>query len=306
MLKVFEISRMTNHNGPGIRTLVHFKGCPMRCIWCSTPESQRREEELQFKPARCIGDGACMKICPAGAVSMTSGQEGRPNIDRSRCTECFACVNECYAHALCKCGKNWTAEALAEEICRDEIFFSHSGGGVTFSGGEPLMFVDEEMTGLYRNLYEKGITIGVDTTGHVSWKNIEAVLPFVQFFLWDLKVMDSERHREYTGVDNALLLDNLKKVEENAGKYNTKVHIRCVQIPGMTDDDENLKETCRFLKNFTCVETLDLVNFHHLGRKRYEALGRPYLMGEAAPLTAAELVRKQSLAESMGIRCRIG
>ena len=304
MLKVFEISRMTNHNGPGIRTLIHFKGCPLRCIWCSTPESQLRADELQLKAMKCIGDGACMEACPEDAISFEAGRQG-PIIDRDKCVRCFACSDECYAGALNRVGKIWDVDALVKEALKDEIFFKSSGGGVTLSGGEPLMYVDDEMVEFYRKLYEKGTSIGVDTTGYVPWENIEKVLPYVDFFLWDLKIMDSKRHKELTGVENERILENLKKVEALAKDYGTDVYIRCVQIPGMTDTDENLIETCEFLKGMTCIKRLDLVNFHHLGKKRYEAIDRPYAMGDAEPLDGDVLLEKLALVEEWGIPCRI-
>lgn len=303
MLKVFETSRMTNHNGPGIRTLVHFKGCPLRCIWCSTPESQLREDELGYKMQRCISDGACMRVCPADALH-PSPEKGI-EIDRSKCTRCFACVKECYAHALTRIGQDWSVEDLVKEIRKDELFFKNSGGGVTFSGGEPLMFVDDDMVELYRQVKEAGITIGVDTTGFVPWESIERVLPYVDFFLWDLKVMDPEKHKAFTGVDNQLILENLKKVDQAAPQYGTRVYVRCVQVPGMTDYDENLVQTCEFLKGMNCIEEIDLINFHHLGKKRYEYIQRAYPMGDAEPLAKSLLEQKRELVESLGIRCKI-
>ncbi len=304
MLNVFEISRMTKHNGPGIRTLVHFKGCPLHCIWCSTPESQKREQEFFFKPMRCIGCGACAAACAdhKAAISFIPGE--KPVIDREKCDNCFKCVSECHSLALSKVGKDWTVDELLHEICKDEVFFSFSGGGITFSGGEPLMGVTDEYVELYRKIKEKGISIGVDTTGYVPWENIERLLPYIDFFLWDLKFMDSALHKKFTGAENGLILENLKKVEEAAKVYNTKVYIRCVQIPGMTDTDENLIETCRFLKNMKCIEEIDLVNFHHYGLKRYEALGKKYEVEGLEPLSKSVLAEKQKIVENFGIPCR--
>lgn len=302
MLRVFEISRMTNHNGPGIRTLVHFKGCPLRCKWCSTPESQLRNEELGYKVSKCIRCGACVQICPEKAICI--GPEGI-HIDRNKCTECFSCVRECYAHALTRIGQTWTVDDLVKEIRKDELFFRKSRGGVTFSGGEPLMFADGEMVELFRKVKDHGISIGIDTTGYVSWDKIESILPYTDFFLWDLKVMDSTKHREFTGVSNDLILENLKRLEDCAEKYGIRVYIRCVQIPGMTDTDENLIKTCEFIKDMKCIQELDLINFHHFGKKRYEYIDRTYDCEGLESLSDDIMEEKKKLVEQFGITCNI-
>ncbi len=305
MLNVFEISRMTNHNGPGIRTLVHFKGCALRCQWCSTPESQKREPELGYKAARCIGCFACVSACPNGALAPSDSSGSPLRIDRGSCVGCFACVKECYSHALVRIGSEYTVDALLKEIRKDELFFRNSGGGVTFSGGEPLLYVDDEMTELYRRVKEAGISIGVDTCGAVDWANIERVLPYVDFFLWDLKFMDAETHKRFTGADNRLILENLRKLDRRAADFGTDIYIRCVQIPGMTDTDENLIETCALLRGLTRIREIDLVNYHQFGKKRYEYLQREYPLGEESPLPREELERKKALVERHGVPCVI-
>ena len=305
MLRVFEISRMTNMNGPGIRTLVHFKGCPLRCIWCSTPESQQTDFELQYKAMRCICCGACVEVCPEHVIVPLNDPDKKMLIHRERCSRCFRCVDECYSTAMNKVGRDWGVDELFNEIIKDEVFFRKSGGGVTFSGGEPLMHVDEDMVELYRKLHDHGISIGVDTTGYVPWDTIEKLLPYIQFFLWDLKVMDPAKHKTFTGAGNELILDNLKKVESLYDTYGTKVYIRCVQVPGMTDYDDNLRETCRFLEGMKCIEEINILNFHHHGQMRYEAVGRPYFVKDLKPLTDEVMSEKKAIVESMGFRCRV-
>lgn len=303
MLRVFEISRMTNHNGPGIRTLVHFKGCPLRCQWCSTPESQISKMELLQKKAKCIGCGACIESCEYHAI--IPSDSGIPEIDRRRCRECFRCTENCYAKSLVKCGRDWDAEELFREIMKDEMFFRMSNGGITFSGGEPLMMVDDEMKRLYQRISARGISIGVDTTGCVPWENIEKIFPYVDFFLWDLKIMNAEKHKEYTGVDNQLILDNLKKVDALAEVYHKDVYIRCVQIPQITDSEQNLRDTVQFVKTLKRVKSLDLINYHQYGLKRYQALGREYPLNGAEPLADTVLKGKQRLVRENGVPCRI-
>ena len=301
-MRVFEISRMTNRNGPGIRTLVHFKGCPLRCVWCSTPESQKAEFELRHVPERCIGCGVCVDACSVGAIRMLDGVS---EVNRDLCVRCFACTKVCTAKALTVIGRSWEPEALAAEIMKDKVFFDSSGGGVTFSGGEPLLFVDDDMERLYRILKEAGVSIGVDTTGSVPWPNIERLLPYIDFFLWDLKCMDPERHRRLTGADNALILENLRRVDARAAEFGTQVYIRCVQVPGMTDDDENLIRTCQWLLPLRCIREVDLLNFHNLGSNRYRYTGRVSPVLDLEPLEQEEMERKRALVQQQGLACRI-
>ena len=305
MLRVFEISRMTNHNGPGIRTLVHFKGCPLRCVWCSTPESQQSGFQLLLKGNRCIGDLACVQECPQSAISF-SDNAGSITINRQKCAECFRCTEVCHSKALTVAGRDYTVDSLLYEICKDEVFFRFSKGGVTFSGGEPLMHMDDDMEELYRRIHEKHISIGIDTTGFVPWTNIERILPYTDFFLWDLKYMDSDKHRQFTGVGNELILENLTRLNSVAGQYGIRIYIRCVQIPGMTDDPDNLMKTCDFLETMKeNVEEIALLNFHHLGKQRYEALGWKYDVDDKEPLSVEIMESKAELVRARGFNCRV-
>ena len=255
------------------------------------------------KQAKCIGCGACIESCEYHAI--IPSDSGVPKIDRRRCRECFRCTENCYAKSLVKCGRDWDAEELFREIMKDEIFFRMSDGGITFSGGEPLMIVDDEMKRLYQSISERGVSIGVDTTGYVPWENIERIFPYVDFFLWDLKIMNTEKHKEYTGVDNRLILDNLKKVDALAAVYQKDIYIRCVQIPQITDGERNLRDTVQFVKTLKRVRTLDLINYHPYGLKRYQALEREYPLKGAEPLADSVLKEKQRLVQEGGVPCRI-
>lgn len=299
-MKIFEISRMTNHNGPGFRTLVHFKGCPLRCKWCSTPESQMVEEEIGLNFDRCIGCGACIAVCEAGAIQL--GSNGKAVLDWGKCTKCFACLSECYPRALKKYGQEYSAEDLVREIKKDELFFRYSGGGVTFSGGEPLMLVCDETEKLFRGLKEEGISVGVDTCGYVSWENISRLAPYIDFFLWDVKHFDAERHKELTGVSNDLILENLRRVDK---ELDIDLYIRLPLIPGMTLSEENIRGVCEIVKDLKHLVRFDLLPFHHMGQKRYLYSGKKYLMEGQELIDDEVLEHALEIAQSYHIPCSI-
>ena len=294
---VVDISRMTVHNGPGIRTLILFKGCPLRCIWCSTPESQRESVEIAFYPDRCILCGDCIPVCPQNAISAS---DKTVVINRKLCDNCGRCVTVCHTETIKLLGQEYTIEELVDEVKKDEIIYKHSGGGVTLSGGEPLL-EPEFILELLQALKQNEISVGVDTCGFVPRKNIEYVLPYVDFFLWDIKHMNAEKHVEYTGVSNELILDNLRFVSDNG----IPVYLRLPLIPGYNDSQENLRAVCELAKDLSSLVEIDLLPLHHLGKARYVALGRKYLI-EDTPLIREEVIQEtKNLVESYGLTCKI-
>lgn len=294
---VISISRMTIHNGPGIRTLILLKGCPLRCAWCSTPESQAESAEIAFSPDRCILCGDCMPVCPSGAIS--AGDKA-VILNRKLCDICGRCVSVCHAQALRLIGTEYTVGELVGEVMKDEIVFRHSGGGVTVSGGEPLL-KPEFILELLKELKKNGISIGVDTCGCIPRRHIEQVLPYVDFFLWDIKHMDDKKHREYTGASGQLILDNLCFVSENG----TPVYLRVPVIPGYNDSGDNLRAVCEFAGSLPSLVEIHLLPLHHLGRARYAALGREYTI-EGIPLIPEDvLIKLKSRVESYGLKCEI-
>jgi pyruvate formate lyase activating enzyme len=197
---VLSISRMTIHNGPGLRTLILFKGCPLRCLWCSTPESQKAEPEIGVYAVKCIQCGDCVPVCSLNAIRLV---DKKPVIDRAVCNMCGKCAEVCNAQAIEVLGHRMTVGQLAAEVKKDEIAFKHSHGGVTISGGEPL-FDAAFALNLLKAFKKGGINTGVDTCGYSPWSDIEPVLPYVDFFLWDIKHMDPKQHKQLTGVSNKL------------------------------------------------------------------------------------------------------
>jgi pyruvate formate lyase activating enzyme len=288
---------MTIHNGPGLRTLVLFKGCPLHCCWCSTPESQKKEPELGVYPAKCIRCGLCAPVCPVHAITLT---DGKPVIDRSLCNACGKCVEVCNAQALAILGHRMTVTQLVAEVKKDEIIFKHSHGGVTISGGEPL-FNPGFALKLLQAFKQEGINTGVDTCGQIPWSGLEPVLPYVDFFLWDIKHMDPQQHKRLTGVSNELILSNARAVSG----LHVPLYIRIPLIPGCNDSEANIRATCEFVKGLASAVEVGIMPLHHLGRSRYESLNLPYPIGDLALIPDETLQNIKKLVESYGLKCRI-
>lgn len=276
----FNIQRFSTEDGPGIRTTVFFKGCPLRCAWCHNPEGLSPEPELMWYDVRCIGARECLRVCPVEALELTPfGMR----IDRRRCTLCGACVSACPAGALELIGRQWTVDALFAEIAKDAVFYETSGGGVTFSGGEPMLQA-EFVAALAERCRQAGIPVALDTSGAVPWERYERVLPHVDLVLYDLKLWDPARHRAGTGLDNARILDNARRM---AG-WGIPMWIRTPIIPGYTADVENIAGLADFIaRELPNVQRWDLLAYTNLGQPKYHRLDRPYAL-EGVPLLSRE------------------
>ncbi len=264
---IFNIQRFSLHDGPGLRTTVFLKGCPLRCLWCHNPESQSPSPEVMYWKTRCIGCGACAVSCPGGAIELSSGevcQTGR------KCLACGKCVSVCPAGARGISGRRVTAEEVVSEALKDNVFFDESGGGVTFSGGEPLMQPDFLEAAL-RLSKEAGLMTAVDTCGFSSWDIFEKIIPYSDLFLYDVKHMDDALHRELTGAPNGVILANLRRLARS-GKA---VIARLPLIPGMNDDERNIQRTGEFLSS-AGVREVTVLPYHDMGKEKYERLGRDY------------------------------
>jgi pyruvate formate lyase activating enzyme len=295
---VLSITRMTIHNGPGMRTLILFKGCPLHCCWCSTPESQKSEPEIGLYPAKCIQCGDCVPVCPVNAIHLV---DGKPVIDRSLCNACGKCAEVCNAKAIEVLGHRMTVAQLIAEVKKDDIIFKYSHGGVTISGGEPLFKTDFALN-LLKAFREEGINTGVDTSGQIPWAALEPMLPYVDFFLWDIKHMDPEKHKQLTGVSNKLILSNAVAVSERK----VPLYIRIPIITGCNDSEENIRATCEFVKNkLSSTVEVDIMPLHHLGKARYDSLNLPYPIGNLALIPDEVMQDIKSLIESYGLKCVI-
>jgi len=296
---VFDIKRYALHDGPGIRTTVFFKGCPLRCWWCHNPEGQSPFPELMVKPGRCLSDcHLCLEHCPQAAISK-SGHLLR--VDRGKCRVCGTCAEACPAEAVLLAGRRLTTEQAASEIFKDEVFHRQSGGGVTFSGGEPLMqasFLEE----LLEECRRRDIPAALDTSGHVPWPALESVRAKVHLFLYDLKMMDEEKHRELTGVTNLIILENLKRLVRGG----SRVVVRLPLVKNLNDGGDHVEAAAEFLRALGGVERVDLLSYHALGRSKYERLDRPRPAPEFAAPSPQEMERIKARIRAYGLEVRTG
>ncbi len=291
---VFDIKKFSIHDGPGIRTTIFLKGCPLSCWWCHNPEGQAMEPELLLRSERCIGCGACLETCEHGAIS----QDGEQIVtDRACCTACGACVEVCYAGAREIVGREVTVAEVMDEIERDIAFYDQSGGGVTFSGGEPLT-QPTFLCQLLQACKERGLHTALDTCGFARWDVLRGVREDVDLFLYDLKLMDDARHRAFTGVSNKPILENLRRLS----RHGHRIVIRLPIIPGINDDEENLQQLGAFATDLPSLERVDLLPYHQIGRDKYRRLGKTCLMPETDPPSDAWLGKIAQNLRERGLR----
>jgi len=288
---IFDIKRFAVHDGPGIRTTVFFKGCPLRCLWCHNPESMKMERQIVFFESKCIGCGECFKRCPNGAIEATP--QGR-KYHRDRCTLCGTCVEYCYAEATVMQGRVVSVEEVIEEVKKDMPFYENSGGGVTLSGGEPAM-QPQFCIAVLRESKKAGMHTALDTSGYAKWETFSRILEYVDLVLYDIKHMDPLKHKEYTGLSNRLILSNLRRLD----KLGIPIEIRMPMIPGLNDSEGNLSATCEFLSGMENVERIKLLPYHRLGEGKYERLDMEYKLKDLEPPNKAQI---GELAEFMKSR----
>ena len=266
--RIFDIQRFSINDGPGIRTTVFLKGCPLRCLWCHNPEGLSGEVQLSFDPSRCIGCGFCMQACPHSAHR--AGQDGPHVLDRSRCTACGACAEQCYAGALEVVGRDVTvAEALAE-VRKDEPFYETSGGGMTLSGGEPTRQIDFTAA-LLAEAKACGLHTAVETCGFAAPDRFDRILAATDLFLFDLKAADDAAHRELTGVPLAPILANLRRLHD-AG---AAIWLRCPLVGGLNVSEAHFQRIAQTVRDLPNIRKVHVLPYHPLAESKYERLAMP-------------------------------
>jgi len=310
--RVFDIQGFSIQDGPGIRTTVFFKGCPLRCPWCHSPESQKYQPESSWISIRCTGVekcGKCLNACPEQAISpgnvirheVTHEAIQHIQIDRSICDVCGECTKVCYPKALAICGTDYTVEELVKRVSKDLPFYENSGGGVTVSGGEPLS-QPEFVLQFLKRLKECGIHTAVDTTGYIPYEIIESVLPYTDLFLYDLKHMNSEKHKNVVGVHNELILENAQKIARAGGK----MQIRIPLIPHFNDSEEVIKATGWFCSSLgPAVTMIQLLPYHNLGVMKYQRIDSGKVVFETFPLPDHRVESLKKILEEMNLKVTV-
>ena len=267
---IFNIQKYSIHDGDGIRTSIFFKGCPLDCAWCHNPESQRYCHELMFFDSRCTGCGACVARCPQKAISIVNG---KAVTDRNLCNACGVCTDWCCNSAREVAGKTYTVDQLVKEAEKDRMFYESSGGGITLSGGEVMDQNMDYVEQVCKALYEKGYSVDIDTCGYAPYENFERLLPYVDVFLYDIKLMDPEKHKAFVGVDNQRILENLVRLSRDGARINIRIPL----IGGVNAEDAFIQSVIRFLKEKQISTVgVNLLPYHNTGKSKYANLDRKY------------------------------
>lgn len=295
---IFDIQRFSIHDGPGIRTTVFMKGCPLRCRWCSNPESQDFTPNLMVREIQCRKCGTCMAACPEHAV--TFSLHGGRRIHWDQCTQCLSCVDACIYGSLKRCGKEMNVEEVLAEVLRDEAFYRNSGGGMTVSGGEAL-----SQAGFVARLLEAakqaGLHTALDTSGYASWKILEYIIPKTDLILWDIKHLDEDSHRWATGVGNALILANINKASGLA----KSIWLRMPLIKNFNDSESHIRRVIT-LGKYIKAERISLLPYHEGGKSKCEQMGRVYPFPEGRSPDDETVERLRAMIENAGLRATVG
>ncbi len=294
------VQKYSTKDGPGIRSTVFFKGCPLGCLWCSNPELIRSVPDLLYSREKCAKCGTCVQVCPQGALSF--GEDGYILIDRAKCDGCGKCVDACPESALELAGRFATVDEVVTDLLKDRVFYETSGGGVTFSGGEPL-WQSGFLAQVAKRLKAEDIHTALDTAGDVTWCRFEEVLPYIDLVLYDIKLVDNEKHRMATGRDNDLILANAQLL----ARQGVPMHIRLVMVPGINDSPKEISSRMEFVKALGgSVQQVDILPYHRYGAGKYARLGLDYPLMDLPEYTDDEIDDFHRMIEGYGLKTTIG
>jgi pyruvate formate lyase activating enzyme len=293
---IFNIQRYSIHDGPGIRSTVFLKGCPLKCKWCSNPESINPYPEIFFRKEKCNQCGKCLDACKPQAITFF---ENSIRIDRSKCDLCMVCEEICSFGAINHTGQKITVNEVVREVMRDELFYNNSGGGVTLSGGEPLYQIEFTLS-LLKEFKKKSLHTIIDTTGYAKSEDLDRVLDYIDLILFDIKHLDQEIHQKETGVKNDLILKNFEKILERG----IKVWVRVPVIPDFNDNNDYIDNLAKFLSKRP-IEKISLLKYHEWGKHKYKYLDKIYPLNDMEFVSDEKMEKFKKIMESYGLKVTI-
>lgn len=288
-LMVFDLQRFALHDGPGIRTTVFVKGCPLNCVWCHNPESKKGEPQLGFLEKKCVGCGKCEAVCKNHVHKIT--EQGKHIIDFSRCKHCGKCVQSCVENALKIIGKKMTSDEILKIVLKDRDFFERSGGGLTISGGEPMMQFPALLE-LLKAAKEYNLHICLDTCGQAAESKYAEIAKYVDIFLFDYKITDAIQHKKYTGLDNLRIRANL----DYLCTHGSKVYLRCPIIPGINDNEAHYRAIAELSRKYDGIEQVNLMTYHDMAKGKAAQIGENYALSQ---IKTIEKQQKEKIYEQV-------
>lgn len=295
--KVFDIKKFAIHDGPGIRSTLFLKGCPLKCSWCHNPEGIDRDEGLWFFDRKCIRCGSCLEVCPSEALSSHDGEAAFISIDRDKCIKCGKCTEACPTTALTFDSSEMTVEEAVEKLMQDQPFYGESEGGVTISGGDPL-FQHQFSREVLSLCKEQGVHTAIETSMQTTAEILDSFIGLVDLFIVDLKLMHDESHREHIGTGNQLILSNFARLVEKGADLLVRIPL----IPGITASEENLRAVARYVKEQSSSVPIELINFNPLAENKYRLMGKEYAwLSKLKPFSSKELDVFYGILEEEGV-----